>query len=141
MPVPRKGARTSQPGRTAAGRFLRKYGLPGDRHTVASVRCGLHSSFPDCCILFFVQFWSPPLGGGATARRDNYFGLMKQLGAERAGYIPCPSCLVERNLVAVKPCACRRRRSQGARYYPELAGAGGPGPLPRSEDSHNGNHG
>jgi hypothetical protein len=52
------------------------------------------------------MFWDPMLNGKGAHLADDYIALMKRLGAQGVGYVPCPRCLVERNFVAVKSCAC-----------------------------------
>ncbi len=93
MPTP---PRAVDPG----ARFRRKYGLRTDRSTAAAVRGGLESGYPDCCILFFVVVWSMLDEPG----RDRYRAFIDRLAPAGPGYIPCPRCLLEGNLV--RPMAC-----------------------------------
>lgn len=64
-------------------------------------RCGLHSGFRVCDILFFA-LWRTILTEGA---RDWYFERFMVPG--NYGYVPCLLCLaLKRVPVAVKKCGC-----------------------------------
>jgi hypothetical protein len=92
---------------TAAGRFIKKYDLPPGPQVIQEVHCGLHSGFPDCCILFFVTFWA----SAPDAVRDFYADLVSNLAVKRPGYIPCPRCLLGGDFVEVKRCNRNEVRS------------------------------
>ena len=69
----------------------------------SDVICGIHSGFPPCCIEFYVNTWLP-------AWRDlNRIGLLGWIIAEAVrsrscGYIICPECVANNNVVEVKRC-------------------------------------
>jgi hypothetical protein len=65
---------------------------------------GLHSNIPACCVDFFVQQWFPV---SHTAHRDReHWKQIRQVEKEvgHIDYIPCPSCLQQKNFVPVHKC-------------------------------------
>jgi hypothetical protein len=63
-------------------------------------KCGWHSGFKLCCILWWLLFW--PFF--TKERRDNYRKMANTL--HTWGYIPCPMCMTFGQPVKVKSCNC-----------------------------------
>lgn len=84
------------------------------------VECGVHSGFPSCCIAFFVKVWWPyalAIDGSSTRARADALTAYNayQKWSTRPGYVPCPSCVVERKFVEVLPCDCEAKRLSKSR--------------------------
>ncbi len=97
----------------AAQEFAKK--VDREEHVV-EINCGLHSGFPECCILFYVTFWASLFtwsGDGsyrsayAAGRYKLYRRMMEQIAGRWVGYIPCPACLLARKFVEPKECSCK----------------------------------
>lgn len=69
----------------------------------SDVICGINSGFPPCCIEFYVNTWLPAL------KDLNKLGFLGYVIAEsvrsmHCGYIICPECVANNNIVKVKLC-------------------------------------
>lgn len=106
-----------------AVRFAQEVGVT-DIHALKDITCGMHSGFPKCCILFFISVWRHYMYmlydldtlPERTYRRSQalfteFQEMLEAQGIGRAGYIPCPRCQLEKNIVKVKTCNCRRQRT------------------------------
>lgn len=110
----------------AVASLLRQIGdLDPDDGTIRLVECGLHSGFPPCCVVFFVQVWWPAhmLDGSSPALRktralmSDYQRVLRRVRADhaRVSYIPCPDCVLSKKFVMMKKCSrhfSRRQRDQ-----------------------------
>lgn len=68
-----------------------------------TMKCGLHSNIPMCCILWFTFIWRHhvySIGG------DVYRSFLADLGRAHPRYIPCPACLARRRFNGVLTCGC-----------------------------------
>jgi hypothetical protein len=76
-----------------------------------AIECGVHSGIEPCCVKFFIteKMWMQ------DKKCKNYYSKMKkrasELGFRWWGYIPCPSCLKDGNLIKMCPCpiTCGKR--------------------------------
>lgn len=107
---------------TAIVALLRRLGgISLDDATIRMVDCGLHSGFPACCVVFFVEVWWPAnaiqqsrharrsLRKQARAATDNYRDVFFPLGVD---YVPCPSCARARTFVSSRPCGAHLSKRQ-----------------------------
>ena len=69
------------------------------------IHCGIHSNIPDCCILFFINFWTPILRRAQAAELRQYYDDLAgmDIGFD---YIPCPACRLKGKPVKLKRCRC-----------------------------------
>src|SRR4051812_36420967 len=74
------------------------------------IECGLHSGFPRCCIAFFVKVWWR-VSDDNWKLIDSYRKMQQQFGVLESGYVMCPSCVLNKNVVEVKNCNCHRQRT------------------------------
>jgi len=80
-------------------------------HIMYSLKCGLHSGFPWCCILWFVFIWWPFM----VSNLPNFLGKRyqkwyrsryKAFGVFGPQRIPCPFCALIRREAKVIKCDC-----------------------------------
>lgn len=88
---------------TRVSKIIVEYGLPMNKWNVLSINCGLHSGLPECCIVFFMTVWMPSFQIGFLDMP--YMKHIRSL-KDRPQYIPCPACLVNKNIVMIKECDC-----------------------------------
>jgi hypothetical protein len=73
-----------------------------------SINCGLHSGFPECCVVFYVTMIWPE-----NSVTDIYSNCEAAINGYELGpsYRQCPACLLSGRRVAVKECHCWRQRT------------------------------
>lgn len=79
---------------------------------IYDIKCGQHSGFAPCCILFYVGFWR------LICEINRQVGIIKHGPIQRryfdwakdAGYVACPFCKALGSTRAVKECSCPPRR-------------------------------
>lgn len=74
-----------------------------DELDLININCGLHSGFPDCCIMFFVMIYSK-----LSIKRSGYWDCHRYMNLHHWNYIPCPHCALTGNRVKVEKCNCRK---------------------------------
>jgi len=70
------------------------------------IKCGVHSGFKKCCIIFFITKWLHMI---YCDEHISYYELMEQKSKDlntKIGYIPCPTCLLNGDFVKVIKCEC-----------------------------------
>lgn len=104
-----------------------------DAAAVRAVRCGLHSGFPLCCMMFYVKVYArwlslvPDVCEQANFNFDNMQRLLRQIDPRfeehsalqwayldqsrggkdgRIGYVRCPACILVNRSVKVRGCNC-----------------------------------
>jgi hypothetical protein len=57
------------------------------------IESGCQYGYPDCCIVFYVRCWATwALNSECRDQKDRYMDMLKHLGQDPEGYIPCPHC-------------------------------------------------
>lgn len=75
------------------------------RECVWNIKCGFHSGFSPCCVLFFISIWKP-LGYFDKNYRKSYFKWMDKHFPKDPGYIICPLCVSRHVSNTVQRCGC-----------------------------------
>ncbi|RDJ35196.1 MAG: hypothetical protein DWQ19_10260 [Crenarchaeota archaeon] len=122
----------------AAIDFAKKWKIPLDPGKLLDIHCGLHSGFPDCCIIHFSLFVTAIMDsfnvdcinagykGGWTGKLDYFqkFVVSKlpqkftTLQAVKwhvcedshVQYARCPACIVQDKIVEFKDCDCKKTK-------------------------------
>lgn len=75
--------------------------VPNDERAACEVQYGVQSGFPLCCIVFFASIWSKSillptndLDELVTGDYRRLLATARRQGTLKAGYIPCPACLL-----------------------------------------------
>jgi len=70
-----------------------------------SIRCGFYSGIPKCCILWYESIWYLWIRLGRRIRKIENLRI-KYVYARGLNfeYIPCPLCLLRKNVVSIKKC-------------------------------------
>jgi hypothetical protein len=56
------------------------------------IEAGCQYGYPDCCIVFFVRCWLVWSLRNTREPLDRYTAMLKRLGQDPDGYLPCPHC-------------------------------------------------
>ena len=78
------------------------------------VRCGRHSGFPRCCVLWYVTVWQFVL----LDRSEGFiyrYRYLRVFGRD-VEYVRCPMCYLRRRAVAMQVCDCKAVEWQGRRF-------------------------
>lgn len=76
------------------------------RTRVFDIKCGYHSGFPLCCILFYITFWEAECFYSEIKRRHSKLGEWYNKKIKGIQYVRCPLCTLRRKKIEIKLCSC-----------------------------------
>lgn len=86
--------------------------LPKSNYIIQDIKCGLHSGFAPCCILFYITAWTwlvKKLGfHGGPANQRWYPLYQRYFDWYKVDYIMCPLCKIFNLVRKVNRCSCER---------------------------------
>lgn len=74
-----------------------------DERSLFTINCGLHSGFPECCVVFhtLTYSWNP----ASEEFAHHYYNVGNS--PQRAGHIQCPACILKGKVdPLVRKCRC-----------------------------------
>ena len=75
---------------------------------LASLKCGIHSGFPFCCIIFYIVIYRPLYKSKFSVKQNELWRLYSNKIPEISfGRIPCPYCIMfDKNPKEANDCNC-----------------------------------